>query len=325
MDCFNRTFSVEGNCFNISASCGITIFPDDGKEVDMLLKNADMAMYQAKKNKKHTYVMFNQIKEEVNLERSLRKALENNEFVLYYQPLFDLNSGEIIGFEALIRWQSPTYGFVYPPKFIGIAEESGFIVPIGKWVLKTACLFIKFLHDQGYQKLMVSVNVSVAQLMESDFVETVLNILHDVAIEPCFLELELTESILMETLDVNYKKLKRLLDSGVTIAIDDFGKGYSSLSYLKSLPVNKLKIDKSFIDGIGSQGDFTESIVEIGHKIGLGVVAEGVETKGQLDFLARTKCNYAQGYWLGMPVTAEEALDLLKKTQGNKISRNMIH
>ncbi|HHT62531.1 MAG: putative bifunctional diguanylate cyclase/phosphodiesterase [Bacillota bacterium] len=246
------------------------------------------------------------------MEKSLRNALGNNEFALYYQPQYDLATGRIYSFEALLRWVSPQYGNVLPAKFIRFAEESGLIIPIGKWVLKTACSFLKSLHDRGYNEIVISVNISVAQLMQNDFVEMITNILNEVSLDPTFLELELTESIIMETLDTNYKKLERLLQLGITISIDDFGKGYSSLSYLKSLPVNKLKIDKSFIEGIGSNKDFTGSIVEIGHRIGLDVVAEGVETKEQLDYLSQAKCNFAQGYWLGMPVSADEALKQLE-------------
>lgn len=318
---FHIPFNTAGNILHISASCGIALFPDDGTSVDVLLKNADIAMYHAKNNGKNTYVMFDktmndQFIERINLEDSLRKALANNEFIMHYQPQIDLVTGQIYGFEALIRWISPQYGYLMPLRFINIAEESGLIIPIGKWVIRTACYFIKFLHEQGYDELKIAVNVSVLQLMQTDFIETILNILDEVSLAPSYLELELTETVLMETIGANFEKLKRLQELGVVIAIDDFGKGYSSLSYLQDLPVNKLKIDKSFIDGIGSNKDLTEAIVKIGHKSNLSVVAEGVETKDQLEFLLKTNCNFAQGFLFGMPVTAEEGFSLLKQNIG---------
>jgi EAL domain-containing protein (putative c-di-GMP-specific phosphodiesterase class I) len=263
--------------------------------------------------------MNDQLLERINMEEGLRTALVNNEFVLHYQPQIDLATGRIYGFEALIRWDSLKYGYLLPVRFINVAEETGLIIPIGKWVIRTACYFIKSLHERGYNELKIAVNVSVLQLMQADFIETVLNILNEVSLAPSYLELELTETVLMETIGANFEKLRRLQELGVVIAIDDFGKGYSSLSYLQDLPINKIKIDKSFIDDLGTNKDLTESIVQIGHKSYLSVVAEGVETKEQLEFLLKTNCNFAQGYLFGMPVTAEEGFGLLEQNiSGNK-------
>jgi len=318
IEVFHSPINTAGNTFHISASCGIALFPDNGTSVDVLLKNADIAMYHAKKAGKNTYVMFDknmneQLIERINLEAGLRKALENNELILHYQPQIHLATGRIYGFEALIRWDSPKHGHLMPLAFINIAEESGLIIPIGNWVMRTACHFIKFLHEQGYGELKIAVNVSVLQLMQTDFVETIINILNEVSLAPSYLELELTETVLMETLGSNFEKLRRLHELGVIITIDDFGKGYSSLSYLQNLPVNKLKIDKSFINEIGSGKDLTETIVRIGQKSNLSVVAEGVETEEQLQLLLKTNCNLAQGFLFSMPVSEEEGFSLLKK------------
>lgn len=324
MDVFNKPFHASGNNFYVLASCGVALFPDNGQSVDALLKNADMAMYHAKKNGKHKSVIFNQtmsdrLIEKVNMENGLRDALENKEFILNYQPQLDLVTGRIYGFEALIRWISPQYGSLMPLQFIDSAEESGLIIPIGKWVLHTACRFIKSLHDRGYSELKIAVNISAIQLMQTDFFEIVLNALKESALAPSYLELELTESTLMEMVGENIGKLKKLQALGVTISIDDFGKGYSSLSYLKVLPVDKLKIDKSFIDEIGSNKDFTAYIVQIGHQMGLSVVAEGVESKEQLDLLLKIRCNFAQGYLFGIPVSEEDAFRLIEEQTTDNI------
>jgi len=315
MAVFSKTFNVDDNVFYITASMGIALFPDDSKDFDVLLKNADTAMNYAKKMGKSNYKIYtkrlnDEIMEKVRLASSLRRALENNEFQLYYQPQYITKTREIYGFEALIRWNSPEYGFVLPSKFIGSAEENGFIVTLGDWVLKQACLFILRLRNEGINCMNVSVNISIVQLIQDDFVDKLLRIVNETGLDPGFLEIELTESVLIQSIDDNLKKLKKLRENGIKISIDDFGKGFSSLSYLKNLPVDILKIDKEFVDDIGIGVDITDSIIHIGQKMGLKVIAEGVENDVQYQHLIKTNCDMVQGYYLGRPVPEEDAVKL---------------
>ncbi|MFD1903411.1 putative bifunctional diguanylate cyclase/phosphodiesterase [Paenibacillus rhizoplanae] len=242
------------------------------------------------------------------IENHLRSAISNNELSLHYQPLVDTGSGEIWGFEALIRWNNPVLGFVSPLSFIKIAEDCRLIVPIGEWVLRAACRFTKDLHNQGYEGYHISVNISVIQLMLDDFTEMVLSVLEDTGLAPEYLELEITESIFMESFEAISSKLEALKKRGIGIALDDFGTGYSSLSYLKQLPITTLKIDKSFIDSIDTPNNMSlaSSIVTIGHDMGLNVTAEGVETLEQLAFLERTRCDKIQGYYISKPIPEKE-------------------
>jgi EAL domain-containing protein (putative c-di-GMP-specific phosphodiesterase class I) len=234
---------------------------------------------------------------------------------LYYQPQFDLEKEKISGFEALIRWDNPELGFVCPDRFIGIAEETHLIIAIGEWVLKTACLFIKHLHDKGYSNLTISVNVSILQLMQENFVDTVIKVLDLTEIEPKYLELEITESVLMESYQIIHNKLYNLKKLGVRVALDDFGRGYSSLSYLKQLPIDTLKIDKTFIDYISSEDscdNITGMIVKIGRKMKLTIIAEGVENQQQMDYLKKHSCQKIQGYLISKPLTSEKAIEFIK-------------
>ncbi|MCX7749545.1 MAG: EAL domain-containing protein [Clostridia bacterium] len=318
MDVFSNPFTVSGTYFYMTVSIGISIFPDDTQDVETLLKNADMAMYRAKRKGKRGYAFFDKtmndaVVEKMNMESSLRKAIENEEFILYYQPQIDLIKSRIYGFEALIRWISPEYGFVPPLKFIDIAEDTGLIIPIGKWVLETACRFNRYLHEKGFNDLNISVNISVVQLNQDDFVDLVVSTLEKTGLEPQFLEIEITESVLMESIEPNLRKLEQLKALGIKILLDDFGTGYSSLSYLKQLPISTLKIDKSFIDDIGNEKDVTESIVHLAHKMGLDVVAEGVETEDQLNHLIRSKCNFVQGYLISKPVPEEDVVKIVNR------------
>lgn len=310
---FEGRFEINGSSMYITVSMGVSLYPEHGKDMDELLKNADIALYKAKETGRNRTVFYNApmneaVSERVFLEKHLRTALDNNEFELYYQPQVDIATGKVSGFEALIRWNSPEMGLVSPLKFIGIAEDTHMIIPIGEWVLKNACIFLKKLHQQGYDDLSVSVNISMLQLLQEDFVEKVTEILDWSKINPRHLELEITESILMESYEAIAGKLKLLKGRGIKIALDDFGKGYSSLNYLKQLPISTLKIDKSFIDTIGSEGrnkSLTDLIVKIGRAMGLCVVAEGVETREQLDYLLKHKCTRMQGYLFSKPVTEE--------------------
>lgn len=318
IDCFEKGFDFGDIAFNLSVSAGIAVFPDDGENFEELTKNADTALYKAKDLGKKNYVFFEKsmndaFVERIVLESNLRKALTNNEFILYYQPQVNAVTGRIVGFEALIRWISPELGFVSPIKFIFAAEESGLIVPIGKWVLKTACLFIKKLVSEGNEDLKVSVNISVIQLMQDDFVDVVLNTLQETQLDPGHLGIEITETVLMESFESNLKKLGQLRERGIKVSLDDFGKGYSSLTYLKQLPIDTLKIDKTFIDDILNDKGLTESIVMIAHKMGLSVVAEGVETREQLEHLTRSSCNIIQGYLFSKPVPEHDIVSLINK------------
>jgi len=317
MNVFTESFNVMRNHFHVSASCGICIYPDHATSIEEMMKSSDVAMYHAKKEGKNTHIMFRQemndeFAERINMENGLRHALDNNEFMLYYQPQIDLATDEIVSFEALLRWVHPERGIIPPLKFISVAEETGLIVQIGKWALRTACEFIIRLNSRTSKKIGISVNISVVQLMQADFVSMVQNILADTGLEPSLLELEITESKLVETVDINLKKIHELRELGVKFSIDDFGKGFSSLSYLKQLPVNKLKIDKCFVDDIPeNDNSMIESIIHIGHKRNLVVVAEGVEKKEQIDYLAQFKCDMIQGYYYSEPVPETEVSRLL--------------
>lgn len=309
---FSKPFSVQGKQVHITASGGISIYPKDADCMEQMLKNSDMAMHSTKNDGKSKYAFYRhemnaEMTERINMESGLHNAIKENEFVLYYQPQIDLFTGQISGFEALIRWKHPAHGIIFPLKFIGIAEETGLIIQIGKWVLKTACEFIKRINDRMQSNFRISVNISVMQLMQDDFVETVMSILKQTGLEPGYLELELTESKLVESIDFNLKKLQELRGNGVKISIDDFGKGFSSLSYLKQLPVNTLKIDKSFVDDIPEEeNNMIESIIHIGHQRKLVVVAEGVESEEQIEYLIRHKCDMVQGYFYSKPVPEED-------------------
>lgn len=310
---FKEPFQLNASEIHVSTSIGIAQYPENGLNAEELLKNADIAMYKAKDAGKGTYVIYGQAMKEhfderVIIEKHLRNAISNDEFSLHYQPLIGLRSGEIWGFEALIRWHNSELGRVSPLSFIKIAEDSRLIIPIGEWVLRAACHFIKKLHGQGYEGFHISVNISVIQLMLEDFTDMVMGILQETELAPEFLELEITESIFMESFEVIRKKLEYLKEKGVGIALDDFGTGYSSLSYLEQLPITTLKIDKSFIDSIHSPNNISlaSSIVTMGHDMGLNVTAEGVETQEQLDFLEETSCDKIQGYFISKPIPEQE-------------------
>ncbi|CAM4413783.1 ABC transporter substrate binding protein [Paenibacillus typhae] len=317
---FKEPFELEASIVHISTSIGIAQYPENGVNAEELLKNADIAMYKAKEAGKGTYVVYGRdmqqhFDERMVIESHLRNAIANQELSLHYQPLVDTASAEIWGFEALIRWNSPALGFVSPLSFIKIAEDCRLIVPIGEWVLRTACRFIKELNSQSKGRYHISVNISVIQLMLEDFTDMVLGILKETGLAPQYLELEITESIFMESFEAISSKLEALKEKGIGIALDDFGTGYSSLSYLKQLPITTLKIDKSFIDSIDSPNNMSlaRSIVTIGHDMGLNVTAEGVETPEQLAFLERTRCDKIQGYFISRPIPQKDVADWVKE------------
>lgn len=320
MTIFSEPFSIDGNNISAAVSIGISLYPCDGKDVDSLLRFADMAMYKVKQRGKKGYCFFNtlikdEIQARVNIEMQLKKALENNEFILHYQPQVDVESKQIIGFEALVRWLSPEMCLVPPLKFIHVAEETGFIIPLGEWILRTSCEFCKKINKERNTNYKISVNISVMQILQDNFNEMVEKALIDTGLSPNLLELEITESIIMESPELIVQKLKSLREKGISVALDDFGTGYSSLAYLKSIPITTLKIDKLFIDDISScdsNTTLTDSIINLGHKIGLTIVAEGVETQDQLKYLENNKCDMIQGYLFSKPLPPEDIAKILK-------------
>ena len=314
-------WNIDGTETLVSVNIGITVYPRDGQEVTTLLRNADIALNRTKLVGKNSYKLFeksmyNEILKKVEMEKELRKAIKNNEFILYYQPQVNMENTKVVGFEALIRWNSPKLGWVMPLEFINLAEETGLIVPIGEWVLKTACSQNKEWKDNGYSYDSISINVSPIQLKEDNFVYTVKKVLEETELKPEYLEIEITESVMMESLESNLKVINELKNMGVKVALDDFGSGYSSLNYLKSIPINTLKIDKTFIDGICSdyyEDIITEEIIKLAHRMKLEVVAEGVEVEDQIKSLKGKKCNKIQGYYFGKPMPSEDIKDFLKK------------
>jgi diguanylate cyclase (GGDEF)-like protein/PAS domain S-box-containing protein len=319
----NKPFNLDDRQVFITASIGITLYPDDGTPFDRLLQNADMALYHAKELGKNNFQFFreamnvtaNQVAE---LEEALRGAIDRDEFVLYYQPRVNLATGDIVNVEALIRWRRPGYGLVGPAQFISVAEETGAIAPIGEWVLEAACACMKRWHEMGLRKIRVAVNVSGRQLDQDCLVDAIRRVLDKTGLQARFLELELTESVAMKdaerTIDV-FTKLKKM---GVHISIDDFGTGYSSLSHLKRFPIDMLKIDGSFVMDIANRSDdeaIVKAIIAVGHSLKLAVVAEGVETKEQLALLGPHHCDEWQGFYFSPPVPAEEMEKMLQENR----------
>jgi len=320
LEVISQPWIDNGQEYGLSCSIGISCYPQDGAGPDALLRRADAAMYKAKASGRSTYHFYtpglNQaISERLELENSLRHALERDEFRVYYQPRIEVASGRIIGAEALIRWDCPDKGLIPPDSFISIAEETGLIIPIGQWVLHEACRQNSAWLRAGLPPISVSVNLSPIQFRHAGLVQSVADALQQANLDPAYLELELTESFVMhdaERINVAMQSLKAL---GVDIAVDDFGTGYSSLSYLKRFPVDRLKVDKSFVRDIDSDPDdaaIVRAIITLGHALGLKVVAEGVETRAHLEFLQQHGCDELQGYYYSRPVPAVEMETLLR-------------
>jgi len=323
IDTVVQPITIQGTELRVSASIGISVYPADGVTVDSLTKNADIAMYQAKEKGKNTYHFFTadmdtMAQQRLEMEKGLRRAIDQNEFSLHYQPKINLSSGNIVGVEALLRWKSPDDGINIPPAtFIPIAEESGLIVPIGTWVLETACKNGKEWHDAGFPGLIVSVNLSARQLWKRDFKKTVERILSETGFNPACLDLEITESALMRDIGHSSSVITSLKEIGVGISIDDFGTGYSSLSYLKHFKVDYLKIDQSFVRDLEADTDdmaLSEAIIVMAHKLGLKVIAEGIETEGQKQLLVTAGCDQGQGYLFSRPIPPEEFERLLARS-----------
>jgi diguanylate cyclase (GGDEF)-like protein len=314
LDSLATEFHVNGHSLRVSCSIGISMFPEHGDDAETLIKNADAAMYSAKDRGRSMYQFFTEqmnaeVVERLTLENHLRAALEREELFLVYQPQLDLHTGRIAGWEALLRWKHPELGLIPPDKFIGIAENSGLIVPIGEWVLRTACRQIRALHGEGLGEVPVAVNVSALQFRQFELSSVVERALIDSGLSPDLLELELTESVLLSNADVISSVLSELKTMGVKLAIDDFGTGYSSLSYLRELPVGKLKIDRSFIKDVMYSTDdaaITTAIINMAKSLNLRVIAEGVETTDQMSFLKSQACDLVQGYLISVPLTIEQ-------------------
>ncbi len=321
MDAMTEEFAIQGRRFHISCSIGISIYPEHGTDSETLIKNADAAMYSAKESGRNIFRFFSadmnaEVVERLTIEHDLRIALEHNDLFLVYQPQCDIATRTITGFEALLRWQHPTLGLVLPERFIRIAENSGLIVPIGEYVLRTACAFAKKCQAEKALSVPVAVNVSAVQFRQEGFLDLVSRILKETGLAPEHLELELTESLLLENADVTQSALRSLKTAGVRLSIDDFGTGYSSLSYLRQFPVSKLKIDRSFIQNVAINSDdaaIAIAIISMAKGLNLRVIAEGVENEEQLSFLEAHGCDEIQGYYLSKPLRAEE-VDLLLRS-----------
>jgi len=315
-----QPFAVQDHTLNTSCSIGISLFPQHGVDAETLIRNADAAMYSAKENGSNRVRFFSdemnhRAVERLTLENDLRGALDRGEFSLVYQPQTDIASGRISGLEALLRWHHPTRGAVPPDEFIPVAENSGLILPIGEWVLRTACAQVRAWQRGGLPVVPVAVNVSAVQFRHQDFCSLVRHILAEAGLLPGFLELELTESLLLSSADVTPAVMQELREMGVSLAIDDFGSGYSSLSYLKRFRVKKLKIDRSFVRDIATDADdaaIATAIIRMAKSLNLCVVAEGVETASQVAFLRRHQCESMQGYYCGRPVSPDRIPDLLQ-------------
>jgi len=307
---------IEGHALHISASVGISLFPNDGDDAEALIRNADTAMYFAKANGRNNFQFFvepmnHEANKRLNLESELWQALAENQLLLHYQPQVDLLSGKVVGVEALVRWQHPTRGLVGPDEFIPIAEACGLILPLGHWVLLTACRQAKTWLDAGIDMGEIAVNISAQQFRQPDFAHSVQGVLSETGLPAGRLELEITESTIMHSADSSIDTLVRLKAMGVRLAIDDFGTGYSSLAYLRRFPIDRLKIDRSFVADVESDTDaasLVTSIVSLGRSLGLNLVAEGVETSAQADFLRALDCQRVQGFHFFRPVSAEEVV-----------------
>jgi diguanylate cyclase (GGDEF)-like protein len=314
IDLLMQPFTIEGNDIVITTSIGISVYPNDGDNNHSLLMNADTAMYLAKERGKNNYqfytlAMTERSLERMTIERGLRHALNNHELTLHYQPKIDASRGRSVSVEALIRWQHPEWGLIFPDRFISVAEETGLIVPMGLWVLRTACLQAKAWQDHDGDFTQVAVNVSARQFLDPDLFKSIESLLAETGLKPSSLELEITESAVMQDPEWTLQVLERLHQLGVQLSIDDFGTGYSSLTYLRRFPVHNVKIDRSFVQNIPEdEGSMTlvRAIIALAHELKLSVTAEGVETEAQLAFLQNQQCDRLQGYLFSKPATVEQ-------------------
>lgn len=319
-------FLLKGQDVYVSASIGITFFPEDSEEPDTLIKNSDAAMHRVKKQGKNSYRLFepemnSKAGRRLTLESEMRKALEREEFVVYYQPKVDIDSGRIVGAEALVRWQHPEKGMIPPGDFIPIAEETGLKAPLGEWVLEKACEQVVSWQRLGYPPITIAVNISSHQFTRTNLTEKIKSVLQSTSLDPSLLDIEITESMLMGDMESTIATLRELSAMGVQTSIDDFGTGYSSLNYLRRFDIDTLKIDKSFVNDISTDKDaaaIASAIISLGHIMGMKIVAEGVETAEQLSFLKDQNCDEMQGYLFSRPLPGESFGKIL--ADGKKLS-----
>ena len=322
----SQPYLLGGREFFIGASIGISVYPNDGESVELLLRNADTAMYKVKQFGRNNYQFYSsemgaQANARSDLQNSLRNAIKHDELELHYQPQLDCASGQIVSMEALLRWHHPEYGFIPPDQFIPLAEETGLMLDIGEWVFREACAQNKAWQQAGYPPIPIAVNLSMRQIEQGDLADIVNNILKETGLAPQWLELELTEGVFLHNMQHATAMLTKLRESGVVISIDDFGTGYSSLSKLRRLPIDTIKIDRSFVQNVTMDQDdasIVTAIIALAHKLSLNVIAEGVETQAQLDFLQALGCNQWQGYLCSKALPAEgfEALLLNQLDRG---------
>jgi predicted signal transduction protein with EAL and GGDEF domain len=329
LETLHQPFAVDAHELHVSASIGISIYPDHGADAEALMRAADIAVYHAKDSGRANYQYFTAalngaVQRRLKLASQLRHAVARGELSMHYQPQIDMASGRIIAAEALVRWHEPGLGLIPPSEFIPIAEETGLIIPIGEWVLRTACAQLRSWHDAGYSDLKIAVNLSTRQVIQQGFVDTVARVLAESGLAPAVLDLEITESLLMQPSDENLAALSRLSGMGIQLSVDDFGTGYSSLSYLKRFPIHTLKIDQSFVRGIDrDQDDMTivAAIIAMAQSLRLKVIAEGVETAAQGSFLKEHGCFLAQGYYYSRPMSPELFSELLRQQPITRLER----
>jgi len=332
---FEKSFSVDRNNISMTVSVGVSYTSScSGKKciqctgkckdsLEMLFKKAEGAMNRVKTNGKNNFIIFDPsmnefIEHKALLQQELKMALNNEELMVYYQPKYNIKIGSYDGFEALIRWKHPVKGFISPVEFIPVAEETNLINEIGAWVLEKSCVFIKEFNFKFGKEFNVAVNVSAVQLLSDGFEEYVCSVIEKYKLKPQYLELEITESVFMNSIDIAYQKLNFFRSMNISIALDDFGTGYSSFTYLKSLPITTLKLDKSFVDDIVSDEialKIMKSVIQIGKSIGLKMVAEGVETVEQYQLLSKLECEYIQGFYFSKPVSEEEIYMIFEETK----------
>lgn len=320
LEALTAPFEIDVHEIYVTASVGISIYPDDASDMETLTRNADTAMYQAKGKGKNAYEEFHpeldyRVQKRLSVETKLRKALERGELQLYYQPQINLKDGRLVGLETLLRWNHPELGVVSPAEFIPVAEESGLIVQIGRWAIRTACKQVAAWREAGLGDVHVSVNLSARQTKDAYLVHDIVSSLREAGMRPSQLELEITETVLMENVHANVELLNRLQTAGIRLSIDDFGTGYSSMAYLKRFPIDQVKIDRTFVRDIPGDGDdeaITTAIIAMAHSLGLSVVAEGVETEAQLRFLRDAGCDIMQGYYFAEAKPPEQVVEFLK-------------
>ena len=331
IDAFSRSFNLNDKEFYITTSIGVSMFPDHGEDPSTLMKNADIAMYQAKSSGRNNFLIYDEKMnsagdQRLSLETDLRQALEKGELELYYQPQVNLETGEINSAEALLRWNHSSQGLISPMNFIPIAEETGLIIPIGQWVMEEACRQAKTWQSEGRKPIRIAVNIAHRQFVSGSLMLDVKRALNKSGLDPCYLELELTEGILAEDSHNAIATLDELKKMGIKLSIDDFGTGYSSFAYLKRFPLNALKVDRCFVKDITQDKDdaaICSAIIAMAHNLNLSVVAEGVEDEEQLAFLKKHDCDYVQGFYYSRPITAEDFFRLLSPDDGDRSTSNL--